>query len=75
MTETIADIAGTSIEIYNNTFRAEQTPVVIRGVRQEKCGVHHNWFVRHSGPEQAVRSSAKTWVFTNAYADRPPVAK
>ena len=69
------DIAGTSIEICNNTFRAEQTPVVIRGVPQEECEVHHNWFPRHGGPEQAVRSSAKTQVFTNAYADKPPVAK
>jgi len=65
------DIAGTAIEIYNNTFGAPQTPVVIRGVPQEKCEVHHNWFLRHSGPEQAVRASARTRVFKNAYTREP----
>jgi len=69
------NIAGTSIEIYNNTFRARQTPVVIRGVPQEKCEVHHNWFTRHSEAGQAVRSSGKTKVFSNAYTDQPKVAK
>jgi hypothetical protein len=69
------DIAGTSIEIYNNTFRAKQTPVVIRGVPEEKCDVHHNWFVRHSEAGQAVRSSGKTKVSNNAYTDEPKVVK
>ncbi len=67
------DIAGTAIEIYNNTFRAPQTPVVIRGVPEEKCEVHHNWFPRHNGSEQAVRASARTKVFNNAYAQEPKV--
>jgi len=69
------NIAGTLIEIYNNTFRARQTPVVIRGVPQEKCEVHHNWFTRHSEAGQAVRSSGKTKVFSNAYTEQPKVAK
>jgi hypothetical protein len=69
------DIAGTSIEIYNNTFRAPQTPVVIRGVPQQKCHVHHNWFLKHSEPSQAVRSSEKTKVFDNAYTNEPKTAK
>jgi len=69
------DIAGTSIEIYNNTFRARQTPVVIRGVPEEKCDVYHNWFLRHSAFGKAVRSSGKTKVFNNAYTDKPKVAK
>ncbi|MBW7991556.1 MAG: hypothetical protein FVQ84_16305 [Planctomycetes bacterium] len=69
------DIAGTSIEIYNNTFRAQQTPVVIRGVPEDKCDVYHNWFLRHSAFGQAVRSSGKTKVFSNAYTDKPKVAK
>lgn len=61
------NIAGTRIEICNNTFRAPNTPVVIRGVPQEKCDVHHNWFVKHKGPEGAVRASARTHVLNNAY--------
>lgn len=69
------DIAGTSIEIYNNTFRAPQTPVVIRGVPQDKCDVHHNWFVKHPEPQRAVRASAKTNVFDNAYGAEPKVTK
>ena len=69
------DIAGTSIEIYNNTFRALERPVSIRGVPGEKCEVHHNWFPRHSEAGQAVRSFAKTKVFNNAYGDKPKVVK
>ena len=68
------DIAGTSIEIYNNTFRALQTPVVIRGVPQDKCEVYHNWFVKHSRASQAVRSSGKTKVFNNTYTDELKLA-
>ncbi len=66
------NVAGTSIEIYNNTFRAPQTPVVIRGVPQEKCDVHHNWFLRHNAPKNAVGAHANTKVFDNAYG--PPGA-
>ena len=62
------DIAGTSIEIYNNTFRAPQTPIVIRGVPQEKCDVHHNWFLKHKDAEHAVRASDRTQVFDNMYS-------
>ena len=65
------DIAGTSIEIYNNTFRAPQIPVVIRGVPEDKCEVHHNWFLRHADAKQAVWASAKTKVFDNVYGDKP----
>jgi len=61
------DIAGTSIEIYNNTFRAPQTPIVIRGVPEDVCEVHHNWFVMHAEPGAAVRASERTQVRDNAY--------
>jgi len=66
------DIAGTSIEIYNNTFRAPQTPVVVRGVPEEECTVHHNWFQKHSDAGQAVRASKRTRVFDNAYLTHQP---
>jgi hypothetical protein len=65
------DIAGTSIAIYNNTFRAPQTPVAIRGVPEDECVVHHNWFVRHADAKQAVRASARTRVFDNVYGATP----
>ena len=63
------------IEIYNNTFRASPTPVVIRGVPEEKCEVHHNWFLKHDQPGRAVGSSAKTKVFSNAFGDAPRTVK
>jgi hypothetical protein len=69
------DIAGTWIEIYNNTFLAKQTPVVIRGIPEQKCDVFYNWFLKHTGPGQAVRASTKTQVHDNAYGSKPPVVK
>ena len=71
----IGDIAGTVIEIRNNTFRAPQMPVAIRGVPQERCDVHHNWFLKHDVPERAVRASARTNVFDNVYGPTPKAAK
>ena len=61
------NVAGTSIEIYNNTFRAPQTPIVIRGEPEEACQVHHNWFPKHAAPEAAVSAQAGTHVNDNAY--------
>jgi hypothetical protein len=62
------DIAGTSIEIYNNTFYAPQTAVVIRGVPEEKCEIHHNWFTKHNNVNQAIRGlSEKTRATENVY--------
>ncbi len=69
------DIAGTSIEIANNTFRAPQTPVKIRGVPQERCGVRRNWFQKHGSARQAVRASEKTVVADNAYGPAPREAR
>ena len=64
------DVAGTAISIHNNTFRAPQTPVVIRGVPQETCEVYHNWFVKHA-PGEAVRAAERTVVRDNAYGPEP----
>lgn len=70
------DIAGTTIEIYNNTFRAPERAVVIRGVPEEKCEVYQNWFVKHQDVEQAVRGiSDKTIVFNNVYGKKPTEVK
>jgi hypothetical protein len=66
------DIAGTRILIHHNTFRAPQTPIVIRGVPQETCTVFNNWFPRHANPEAAVRASDNTHVENNAYGTDPP---
>ena len=69
------DIAGTSIEIYNNTFLAPQTPVVIRGVPEERCEIYHNWFPKHGEAEQAVRCSGNTRIHDNAYGEKPQMPK
>jgi len=69
------DIAGTSIEICNNTFRAPETPVFIRGVPQEQAKIHHNWFLKHDDAAHAVRTFANTTVENNAYGDDPKAAK
>ncbi|MBN2308018.1 MAG: right-handed parallel beta-helix repeat-containing protein [Candidatus Hydrogenedentes bacterium] len=65
------DIAGTAIEIYNNTFRAPERPIAIRGVPQDTCDVHHNWFLNHADAAQAVRASDKTNVFDNLHGPAP----
>ncbi len=67
-------IAGTWIEIYNNTFRAPQTPVVIRGIPEIKCEVYNNWFPRHSSPGEAVQAWSNTTVYDNAYGLEPDEA-
>ena len=60
-------IAGTLIEICNNTFRAPQPAVVIRGVPEQLCDVHHNWFVAHKDASGAVRAEDRTEVHENVY--------
>ncbi len=67
------NIAGTTIEIHNNTFRAPQRAVVIYGVPEHKCDVHHNWFTKHAEPSEAVIAEANTNVFNNAYGAEPKV--
>lgn len=64
-------IAGTTIRIHHNTFRAPQTPVVIRGVPEDICEVFDNWFPRHAAPDEAVRAGDKTAVGVNAYGTDP----
>ncbi len=69
------NIAGTSIDIHNNTFRAAKTPVVIRGAPQKKCDVHHNWFVKHGQAKHAVRAEKRTNIFDNTFGAEPKSAK
>lgn len=69
------NIAGTGIEIYNNTFRAPQTPVVIRGVPEDTCDVYHNWFPLHDTPARAVRGAERTRAFDNAHGPEGTVIK
>jgi len=65
-------IAGKTIRIHNNTFRAPAMPVFIRGVPENDCEVFRNWFPRHESPDQAVRHGKKTVVRDNAYGTETP---
>ncbi|HJN18877.1 MAG TPA: right-handed parallel beta-helix repeat-containing protein, partial [Armatimonadota bacterium] len=67
------NVAGTSIEISNNTFRAPVAPIVIRGEPEDACQVHHNWFPMHAGPANAVSAEASTIVTDNAYGTEATV--
>jgi len=70
------DIAGTTIEISNNTFLSPKLAVKIRGVPQDKCEVHHNWFEKHKEAAKAVGGlSEKTKAFDNVYGEKPTAAK
>jgi len=62
-------IAGTTMEMYNNTFYSTQRAVVIRGIPQDKCDVHHNWMPTHKDAAAAVRAEEKTYTTNNLYSD------
>jgi hypothetical protein len=63
------DIAGTSILIHNNTFRAPKRAVVIRGTPEGQCEVKQNWFPVHESESLAVRASERTTVHDNLYGE------
>jgi hypothetical protein len=47
-------IAGTNIEIFNNTFYAPQHAINIRGEPEKRCLIYQNWFVKHKEQDDAV---------------------
>lgn len=61
------NIAGTTIEIHHNTFRATRPAVKIRGEPEDACRVHHNWFVRFVDPADAVIAERGTTAEDNAF--------
>ncbi|SVC39356.1 uncharacterized protein METZ01_LOCUS292210, partial [marine metagenome] len=68
-------IAGTSIEIYNNSFWSIEKSVSIRGIPQENCEILHNWFKVHHGIKQAVNGFDKTEIKNNAYGNKHIIVK
>lgn len=64
-------IAGTNIEIYNNTFRSTERAVGIRGVPEEKCVIYNNWIVKQPDAKKAVLAEEKTSVYDNVYGESP----
>lgn len=54
------DIAGDSISIHHNTFRATSVPaILIRGRPTRSADIHHNWFF-HSDTNKAVAQTNAT---------------
>lgn len=54
------DIAGDSIKIHHNTFKATRVQaIVIRGRSRQSAEIHHNWFL-HPDPDKAVRQTNAT---------------
>lgn len=69
------NIAGTSIEITNNTFYPPERPIAIRGEPESACRIQQNWFVRHATAKEAVFGlSEKTVAMDNAYGEHPETA-
>ena len=51
------DIAGDSIKIHHNTFKATSVPaIVLRGRPTQSAEIHHNWFL-HPDRGKAVRQT------------------
>jgi len=64
------DVAGDSMNVHHNTFRATSVAaVVIRGRPTRRADVHHNWFY-HPTSEKAVRQTnakGNVRVYQNVY--------
>lgn len=63
------NVAGTLIVIRNNTFKAPEKAVVIRGEPEEQCSIYQNWFLKHNSPRDAVYGYERTNVFDNLFGD------
>ena len=65
-------IAGTTINIHHNTFRAPNLAIKIRGVPQDACNIHHNWFLHYARSRQAIDFEENTHIKNNACGTDPP---
>ncbi len=70
-------IAGTQIEIYNNTFWPPEFAIGIRGEPEKECKIYRNWFVAHEETDKAVRPYPyqKRDVYDNVYGENPASPK
>ncbi len=62
--------AGSTINIHHNTFYSEvNTPIVVRGVPEERSEFHHNWFVNQQPGKAVSQMYAKEGmrIYKNAY--------
>lgn len=70
-------IAGTNIEIYNNTFKAPEFAIGIRGEPEGQCDIYQNWFAKHQNTDKAVRPYGfeNINVYDNVYGEKPLAPK
>lgn len=68
------NIAGSRIEIYNNTFMPAMNCVRVRGVPEDVCLVYNNWFVHQLDPAKAVMGYDRTKSYNNLYGENPQKA-
>jgi len=61
------DIAGTSIQVYSNTFLSDKSAVVVRGVPEVKSKVSRNWFAGRQSGRQALRIEEGAELHDNWY--------
>ncbi len=72
-----SEIAGTNLEIRNNTFRADTAAIGVRGEPEDKCDISRNWFASHMELKQAVTDYGygNINVVDNVYGPHPTRAK
>ena len=69
------NVAGTSIEIYNNTFWRPEKAIGIRGEPEGYCKVYQNWFPKYQEAGEAIYGlSAKTVAQNPAGSLRPALS-
>lgn len=70
------NVAGSSIEIYNNTFWPPEKAIGIRGEPEGYCKVYQNWFPKYQEAGEAIYGlSAKTVAYDNAFGEEPVSVK
>ena len=61
------NIAGSNIEIYNNTFYSKKVLINIRGNPEKDLSIYQNWFKNHSKSGKAIKSTKKIDIKKNKY--------
>ncbi len=72
---TSGDYSVEDVDALLDALSQAQAGQVIRGTPQDKCEVHHNWFLQHATSAKAVGGlSEQTRAFQNAYGLQPTAA-
>ncbi len=71
------NIAGTSIEIYNNTFRSPELVFAILGEPERHCNIFNNWILGHQEVPKAFfgYNNKRVHIYDNVYGRQPSSSK